>query len=212
MEFIIKSAVTLALLYSLFYFFLKKETFHKFNRVCLLFTLVASLVLPLVHINVSHPTAVNQAVIASTEYVTTLPTIVVTAETKAPLLTWNDVLAGIYWTGLCIMLLYLVLQIIQTCMLIKGGLRHTDKYGNHPKGGHKVALQYLPLYSNECRGLRESSTQHTYPRAGTHSYVSQLRPLAPAGSESAAMVQSLCVVPGERSKGATRISGRRGRH
>ncbi len=129
-EFIIKSALTLALLYSLFYFILRKETFHRFNRCCLLFTLVASLLLPLVHISTSHPTAVNQAVMASTEYVTTLPTIVVTAETKAPLLTCNDVLAGIYWTGLCIMLLYLVLQIIQTCMLIKGGLRHTDKYGN----------------------------------------------------------------------------------
>ena len=129
-EFIIKSALTLALLYSLFYFILRKETFHRFNRCCLLFTLVASLLLPMVHISTSHPTAVNQAVMASTEYVTTLPTIVVTAETKAPLLTWNDVLAGVYWTGLCIMLLYLVLQIIQTCMLIKGGLRHTDKYGN----------------------------------------------------------------------------------
>jgi beta-lactamase regulating signal transducer with metallopeptidase domain len=130
MEFIIKSAVTLALLYSLFYFFLKKETFHKFNRVCLLFTLVASLVLPLVHISTSHPSAVNQAVMASTTYVTTLPTIVVTPETKAPLLTWNDVLAGIYWTGLCIMLLYLILQLVQTYLLIKGGLRHTDKFGN----------------------------------------------------------------------------------
>ena len=129
-EFIIKSALTLALLYSLFYFILRKETFHRFNRCCLLFTLVASLLLPMVHISTSHPTAVNEAVMASTDYITTLPTIVVTAETKAPLLTWNDVLAGIYWTGLCIMLLYLVLQIIQTCMLIKGGLRHTDKYGN----------------------------------------------------------------------------------
>ena len=130
MEFIIKSAVTLALLYSLFYFFLKKETFHKFNRVCLIFTLVASLVLPLVHISTSHPSAVNQAVMASTTYVTTLPTIVVTPETKAPLITWNDVLAGIYWIGLCMMLLYLALQIIQTYLLIKGGLRHTDKFGN----------------------------------------------------------------------------------
>lgn len=129
-EFIIKSALTLALLYSLFYFILRKETFHRFNRCCLLFTLVASLLLPMVHISTSHPTPVNEAVMASTDYITTLPTIVVTAETKAPLLTWNDVLAGIYWTGLCIMLLYLVLQIIQTCMLIKGGLRHTDKYGN----------------------------------------------------------------------------------
>jgi len=130
MEYTLKSAVTLALLYSLFYFFLKKETFHKFNRVCLLFTLVASLVLPLVHISTSHPTAVNEAVMASTDYITTLPTIVVTPETKAPLITWNDVLAGIYWTGLCIMLLYLILQLVQTYLLIKGGLRHTDKFGN----------------------------------------------------------------------------------
>lgn len=120
----------MALLYSLFYFFLKKETFHRFNRVCLLFTLLASLILPFVHITLSHPSPVNQAVIASTTYVTTLPTIVVTPETKAPLITWNDVLAGIYWIGLCMMLLYLALQIIQTYLLIKGGLRHTDKFGN----------------------------------------------------------------------------------
>ena len=130
MEYIIKSALTLSVLYSLFYFILRKETFHRFNRCCLLFILLTSLVLPLVHISTSHPTAVNQAVMTSTDYITTLPTIVITPETQAPLLTWNDVLAGIYWTGLCIMLLYLVLQIVQTYLLIKGGLRHTDKFGN----------------------------------------------------------------------------------
>ena len=130
MEYIIKSALTLSVLYSLFYFILRKETFHRFNRCCLLFILLTSLVLPFVHISTSHPTAVNQAVMASTDYITTLPTIVITPETQAPLLTWNDVLAGIYWIGLCIMLLYLVLQLTQTYLLIKGGLRHTDKFGN----------------------------------------------------------------------------------
>ena len=130
MEYILKSAITLALLYSLFFLFLRKETFHRFNRCCLLFTLVTSLLLPLVHITTSHPTAVNQAVTASTTYITTLPAIVVTAESKAPLFTWSNVLTGIYWAGLCIMLLYLILQIIQTYQLIKGGLRHTDQNGN----------------------------------------------------------------------------------
>ena len=129
-EFLLKSALTLSLLYSLFFFFLRKETFHRFNRVCLLFTLAASLLLPFVHITTSHPTAVNQAVTASTTYITTLPAIVVTAETKAPLFTWSNVLAGIYWAGLCIMLLYLVLQIVQTYQMIRGGLRHTDINGN----------------------------------------------------------------------------------
>jgi len=130
MEYILKSALTLSLLYTLFFFFLRKETFHRFNRVCLLFSLVTSLLLPLVHISTSHPTAVNKAVTASTTYITTLPAIVVTAESEAPLFTWSDVLAGIYWAGLCIMLFYLLIQIIQTYHIMQGGLRHTDEYGN----------------------------------------------------------------------------------
>ncbi|MBO7067815.1 MAG: energy transducer TonB [Bacteroidaceae bacterium] len=129
-EFIIKSAVILALLYSLFFFFLRKETFHRFNRVCLLFMLVASLLLPMVHITLSHPSAVNEAVVASTTYITTLPAIVVTPEAHTPTLTWNGVIVCIYWIGLSMMLLYLALQIVQTYLLIKGGLRHTDKFGN----------------------------------------------------------------------------------
>ena len=130
MEYILKSALTLSLLYTLFFFFLRKETFHRFNRLCLLFSLVTSLLLPLVHISTSHPTAVNKAVTASTTYITTLPAIVVTAESEAPLFTWSDVLAGIYWAGLCIMLFYLLIQIIQTYHIMQGGLRHTDEYGN----------------------------------------------------------------------------------
>jgi beta-lactamase regulating signal transducer with metallopeptidase domain len=129
-EFLLKSALTLSLLYTLFFFFLRKETFHRFNRLCLLFSLVTSLLLPLVHISTSHPTAVNKAVTASTTYITTLPAIVVTAESEAPPFTWSDVLAGIYWAGLCLMLFYLLIQIIQTYHIMQGGLRHTDEYGN----------------------------------------------------------------------------------
>ena len=91
---------------------------------------MTSLLLPLVHISTSHPTAVNKAVTASTTYITTLPAIVVTAESEAPLFTWSDVLAGIYWAGLCIMLFYLLIQIVQTYHIMQGGLRHTDEYGN----------------------------------------------------------------------------------
>ena len=130
MEYIIKSALTLSILYSLFFVFLRKETFHRFNRLCLLFTLVASLVLPLVHITLQHSSPVNEAVTASTTYITTLPAIVVTPQAEAPLFTWSNVLEGIYWSGLCLMLLYLALQIIQTYQIMQGGLRHTDKNGN----------------------------------------------------------------------------------
>ena len=134
-EFLLKSALTLSLLYSLFFFFLRKETFHRFNRVCLLFTLAASLLLPFVHITTSHPTAVNQAVTASTTYITTLPAIVVTAETKAPLFTWSNVLAGIYWAGLCIMLLYLVLQ-ISNCLVMNLFRYHTSYWNGSRVDSH----------------------------------------------------------------------------
>ena len=130
MIYILKSAVTLALLYSLFFFFLRKETFHRFNRLCLLFTLVASMLLPLLHITLTHPSAVNEAVTAGTTYITTLPAIVVTAETKAPLFTWSNVLVGIYWAGVVVMLLFLLIQTVQMCLLMRGGLRHTDNQGN----------------------------------------------------------------------------------
>lgn len=36
MEFVFKSAFSLALLYSLFFVSLSRETFHRFNRVCLI--------------------------------------------------------------------------------------------------------------------------------------------------------------------------------
>ena len=95
-----------------------------------MFTLVASMLLPLLHITLTHPSAVNEAVTAGTTYITTLPAIVVTAETKAPLFTWSNVLVGIYWAGVVVMLLFLLIQTVQMCLLMRGGLRHTDNQGN----------------------------------------------------------------------------------
>ena len=88
------------------------------------------MLLPLLHITLTHPSAVNEAVTAGTTYITTLPAIVVTAETKAPLFTWSNVLVGIYWAGVVVMFLFLVIQTVQMCLLMRGGLRHTDNQGN----------------------------------------------------------------------------------
>ena len=49
--YIIKWAVALTMLYSLFGLFLKRETLHGFNRVVLLAILVASMVLPMCQVN-----------------------------------------------------------------------------------------------------------------------------------------------------------------
>lgn len=60
--FIIKSAITLALLYSVFFLFLSKETFHRFNRLMLIGIMIASFVVPMFHITTEHPTIINQEV------------------------------------------------------------------------------------------------------------------------------------------------------
>ena len=58
--YIIRWAVCLILLYSLFGLFLKRETLHGINRVVLLFVLIASMVLPLVQISTKEANIVTQ--------------------------------------------------------------------------------------------------------------------------------------------------------
>ena len=58
--YIIRWAVCLTLLYSLFGLFLKRETLHGFNRIVLLIVLVASMVLPFVQISTKEPNIVIQ--------------------------------------------------------------------------------------------------------------------------------------------------------
>ena len=58
--YIIRWAVALTMLYSLFGLFLKRETLHGFNRVVLLVILVASMVLPLCQIKTPKANIVTQ--------------------------------------------------------------------------------------------------------------------------------------------------------
>ncbi len=59
--YIIRWAVCLTLLYSLFGLFMKRETLHGFNRIVLLFVLVASMVLPLCQIETGGKNIVSQS-------------------------------------------------------------------------------------------------------------------------------------------------------
>ncbi len=60
MIYLIKWALALTLLYSLYGLTLRRETFHTLNRAVLLIILVASAVLPLFHIPLGHETWINQ--------------------------------------------------------------------------------------------------------------------------------------------------------
>lgn len=58
--YIIKWAFALTLLYSLYGLFLRRETFHRINRMVLLFILVGSMVLPFCHIELQHSNPITQ--------------------------------------------------------------------------------------------------------------------------------------------------------
>ncbi|MBQ8988986.1 MAG: hypothetical protein IJ067_04790, partial [Prevotella sp.] len=60
--YIIKWAVVLTLLYSLYGLFLRRETFHAMNRTVLLSILMASMALPLCTIEIEQPTVVTESV------------------------------------------------------------------------------------------------------------------------------------------------------
>lgn len=145
LAYILKSAITLALLYCLFFAFLSRETFHRFNRVCLLLTMLLSLVLPLVHMTVSQPSAINEAIQSSEAYITEAPVPVLfeygpiaaeseqsaaAEEVAAAPLTWETLLTCIYLIGVAVMVLFILFHTVQMIRLIRGGLRHTDGQGN----------------------------------------------------------------------------------
>ena len=60
MVYLIKWAIALTLLYSLYGLTLRRETFHTLNRAVLLVILVVSAVLPLFHIPLGHETWLSQ--------------------------------------------------------------------------------------------------------------------------------------------------------
>lgn len=129
MLFIIKSAITLALLYSCFFLFLSKETFHRFNRIMLVSIMFVSLITPLFHITTDNPSLISEEFhMVQTLIEETPATVLVPAEGNIP--TWMDLLTWIYLVGVAVMTIITIAQIISLVRFMSGGLRHTDSQGN----------------------------------------------------------------------------------
>ena len=129
MLFIIKSAITLALLYSCFFFFLSKETFHRFNRIMLVSIMFVSLITPLFHLTTDNPSLISEEFhMVQTLIEETPATVLAPAEGNIP--TWMDLLTWIYLVGVAVMTIITIAQIISLVRFMSGGLRHTDSQGN----------------------------------------------------------------------------------
>jgi TonB-dependent SusC/RagA subfamily outer membrane receptor len=129
MVFVLKAAITLALLYSCFFVFLSKETFHRFNRCMLVGIMLVSLVMPMFHFTTSHPTALNEEVYVVQNYIEHDYTPIVVAP-QAPRISWIQVLTWIYLAGVAIMFALTLVQAISLARFLRCGVRHTDSQGN----------------------------------------------------------------------------------
>ena len=130
MLYILKSAITLALLYNCFFFFLSKETFHRFNRCMLVGIMLTSLIVPLLHFTTEHPTVINEEVYLVQTYIEHDNIPIVTTPAAVHRLTWVQVVAAVYLTGVAAMLILTFVQVFSLVRMLHGGLRHTDSEGN----------------------------------------------------------------------------------
>ena len=130
--FIIKSAITLALLYSCFFVLLSKETFHRFNRVMLLGIMVAAFVVPMLHITTEHPTVINEEVMQMENVVeNSIVFIYEDEENEMPVqITWVQVIEWVYLAGVAVVLMITLIQVINLIRLMRRGVRQKDEMGN----------------------------------------------------------------------------------
>ena len=130
MLYVIKAAITLALLYSCFFLFLSKETFHRFNRCMLVGIMLVSLVMPMFHFTTEHPTTLNEEVYQMQNYIQhdTAPIIVTAQQPQG--ITWIQALTWIYMAGVVLMLILTLVQATSLIRFMSSGVRHTDSQGN----------------------------------------------------------------------------------
>ena len=116
-----KVALALLVFYLFYRFLLKKETFHRFNRVVLVGTAVLSFLLPLCIITIHKPIEAASVVPEPTIVATELP-----AQELVPLLEpavpwWPTALTLLFWAGVAFVLARVTLSILSIVRIIRQG-------------------------------------------------------------------------------------------
>ncbi|MBO4841975.1 MAG: energy transducer TonB [Bacteroidales bacterium] len=126
-----KVAVALLVFYLFYRFLLKKETFHRFNRVVLVGTVVLSFLLPLCIITIHKPLeTVESAVPAAMEVMTDMPSPDLLPVVKATAPWWPMALAILFWTGVAFVLARVVISIFSVTRIIRQGERIREEDGS----------------------------------------------------------------------------------
>ena len=120
----LRVAVLIAVFYIFYRLMLSRDSSHQLNRVVLLGTAIASFVLPLCVITIHH-----------IEVLPTMPTVeqdvvsggVTATVPSAPW--WQTALPVVYWSGVMMILLHIILSISKVCILIRRCEKHRQADG-----------------------------------------------------------------------------------
>ena len=125
-----KSTLCVSMLYAIYWFFLRRETFFQWNRCYLLSMVLFAGFFPLLPLRLtfSYPMA---PVAVMLEPVMITPEKV--AQTLLTKLQWIEVVAVVYMTGVLLLFLRLCLQLIQLQLIIR-------RYGVMDRQGHRVVF------------------------------------------------------------------------
>ena len=124
MEFLLydgKVAVALLVFYLFYRFLLKKETFHRFNRVVLVGTAVLSFLLPLCIITIHKPIEVAPVVPEPAIVATELPAQELSPLVETAVPWWPIVLIILFWAGVAFVLARVSISILSIVKIIRRG-------------------------------------------------------------------------------------------
>jgi TonB family protein len=114
--YLIQSAVLLAVLYTVYWLFLRKDTFFHVNRFYLLSSLLLSLIIPLLDIRFFASGPISPVIIM-------LDPVLISSEkiekVASDHLSWFEIAGVVYLTGVFIFSLRLMIQLIQLAIIIK---------------------------------------------------------------------------------------------
>ena len=137
MEFLIyegKVAAALLVFYLFYRFLLKKETFHRFNRVVLVGTAVLSFLLPLCIITIHQPMETAPVALQPPMSVTELPEMELAPVFEASGPWWPIVLMILFWAGVTFVLARAAISMLSIVRIIRQGALV------HEEGGCKIIV------------------------------------------------------------------------
>lgn len=127
---ILKSSVCLALFYLCYRMLLSKETFHRFNRMLLLSSIVFSFLLPFIEVTYPRASEISQPFLLLEEAMETVETKRLDVLTETPKrFTWNALMFLIYASGILFFLLRHVWSIMRMLRLLRNGWKEKMEDG-----------------------------------------------------------------------------------